>query len=512
MPRELLWVLAGGAALAAAFPKPDLHLFVWIAICPLLVAASATDPWTALRYGLAFGMVFRAGNLYWVVHAMTEHGGLALPVAVLGTGLLAAYLAAYWGLFALVVQQVGLRRPASVLLTAACWTGLEYFQGWFMTGFPWTPIGYAAGRSNVLIQLGSLGGVPALTFLAVLVNAAVAAAWMYGRRSRGPVMIAVAGLVIALTFGVWTLAVASESPDRLAVGVVQGNVAQGLKWEVGARREILDRHVELSRRAAAGGARVVFWPESSWPDPYGIERDPAAYDLVAEVARTHSTAIVVGTVRVTVTDNGYEVANAAVLVDQGGEVGGAYEKSHLVPFGEYLPFRPMLGWLGPLVQAVGELKPGTSDQRLLGGSTTGLPTFGMSICYEIIFAAMARDQVRRGARFLSTITNDAWYGTTSGPYQHFAMARMRAVENRRWLVRAANTGISGAVDPWGRVVIATALEETAAPVVEIGLRTDTTFYQRSGDILGMICQLFAALLVVGALRGRPVFAPAVHPV
>jgi len=508
----LLGVVAGGAALAAAFPRPDLHLFVWVAVVPLLLAASRADPWAALRYGFLFGMVFRAGNLYWVVHAMTEHGGLALPVAVLGAGLLMAYLAAYWGLFAVVIQQVGLRTRAAPFLIAACWTGLEYFQSWFMTGFPWTPVGYASGRSILLIQVASIAGVFGLTFLAILVNAVVASWIEHGSQARGAAVATAGLMLVALSYGGWTLAESRPADDRLTVGLVQGNVAQDSKWDTGARREILDRHVELSRQAAAQGAQLVLWPESSWPDPYGIERDALAYGLVSRVAVDLDTRIVVGTVRVTEGDDGYEVANAAVLLGSDGGVDGAYEKSHLVPFGEYLPFQSVLRWLGPLVQAVGAMRAGDSEQPLLGADHAELPPFGMSICYEIIFPHMARQQVAAGARFLATITNDAWYGTSSGPYQHFAMARMRAVETRRWLVRAANTGISGAVDPWGRVVLATALEEVAVPVVEIGLRDEATVYQRTGDVLGRICQFIALLAVAGALRGRSVFTPSANTV
>ncbi|NKB90054.1 MAG: apolipoprotein N-acyltransferase [Acidobacteria bacterium] len=494
-----------GSLLAAAFPKLDLHVLVWFALAPLLVLAARSNPWVALRTGFLFGFAFRGVTMYWVVHAMTLHGGLPWPAAVMGAGLLAGYMAAYWGLFALVVQQVGLRGPRSVLLIAVGWAGLEFFQGWFLTGFPWTPLGYAAGRSDVMIQTASLAGVAGLSFLAVLVNGALASWWLDRRTAHSTMAMAGAFMAAALVFGVWSLTGAQPSDERLKVGLVQGNVPQDLKWDAGARRDILERHVDLTRRAATAGADLVLWPESSWPDPYGLERDPAAQALIAEVAAGHAVSVVVGTVRVDVEADGYEVANAAVLVDPQGAIRGAYEKSHLVPFGEYLPFQSLLRWLGPLVSAVGDMRAGAENQALLGAAVPGLPGFGMSICYEVIFPAIARGQVDHGARFLATITNDAWYGTTSGPYQHHAMARMRAVENRRWLVRAANTGISGAFDPWGREFATTALEEASAPVVDIGLRSDTTLYGRMGDALGFFMQVVALVLVAGALRGRPFF-------
>ena len=199
---------------------------------------------------------------------------------------------------------------------------------------------------------------------------------------------------------------------------------------------------------------------------------------------------------------GLEVTNAAVLIDRSGNWGGRYEKQHLVPFGEYLPLQRWLRFLGPLVYAVGSLRPGDAEQSLLAAPAHGLPPFGVSICYEVIFPQIARSQVRRGARFLATITNDAWYGTTSGPYQHFAMARMRAIENRRWLVRAANTGVSGVVDPWGRVLQRSHLETEALITARIEPLDGLTVYARLGDSFAWACALVAGIAVAGATMPR----------
>jgi apolipoprotein N-acyltransferase len=499
--RGPLAVAAGAVALAAALPKFDLHLLSWVALAPLLFSAAGATPWRAWQLGFFYGLVFRAASLYWVVHAMTVHGGLSTPVAILGAALLWAYLAAFVGLFALVVQQTGIRAWPAPLLLAAVWAGLEYLQGWFLTGFPWTFVGYAIAPVGPLLQLADLTGVYGLSFLVVLTNATVAGCWAHQAMRRRQLLVVIGVLAFAFGYGAWRLGTATAADQKLTVGLVQGNVAQDVKWDIDARREILQRHIALTEEAARRGATVVIWPESSWPDPYGIERDPAAYEPVAAAAARYGIDVVVGTVRVQAGDDGYDVANGAVRIDPTGQLAGAYEKTHLVPFGEYLPFRSVLNRLGPLVQAVGELRAGDADQPLLGGDAA-LPSFGLAICYEVIFPHIPARQVAAGARFLATITNDAWYGTTAGPYQHFAMARVRAVEHRRWLVRSANTGISGVIDPWGRVVEATPLEEPAVVVAEIGLRDDLTPYSRLGDAFGLICQLLAVVATAGALRGR----------
>ncbi len=500
-------MLLGGLALAAAFPKVGWHPLAWVAIAPLLVATTDATPLRAWWYGILFGTVFRAGTLYWVVHAMTRFGGLSLPVAVLGAGLLVLYLAAYWGLFALVANRTGADRVQAVLLLAATWTGLEYVQSIFLSGFPWTLLGYAGAASLPVAQVADLAGVFGLSFIVMLSNGAVAAAARGRPGWRASVGIAAVTVAATLVYGYGRLAsdATADSGAALAVGLVQGNVSQEIKWEPALKERTLNRHLALSEDGARQGARLVVWPESSWPDPYGVERDAQAAELLTDVARRTGAALVVGTVHVENSADGYTVANAAVVVDGDGSWAGRYEKSHLVPFGEYLPLQGVLRFLGPLVEAVGAMRPGDPAQPLLSAPHVGVPPFGLAICYEIIFPSLVRQQVRSGAQFLITITNDGWYGTSSGPYQHFEMARLRAIENRRWLVRAANTGISGVVDPWGRVTQRTELETEAVVVGEVRPRDGLTLYARTGDAFAIACALLAAVCVAGVLWPRFAF-------
>jgi apolipoprotein N-acyltransferase len=429
-----------------------------------------------------------------------------LPAAIAAAGALVLYLALYWGLFAMVAQRVGLRSDIAPLTLALTWTGLEFLQGRLFTGFPWSTLGYAAAEIPAVAQLADIAGVAALSFLVMLANASGCALALRGRQGWRPALAAGLTLLLALGYGALRLGQAppidGPSGESITVAMVQGSVEQQDKWSEPARAEILRRHVDLSEQAAAAGADLVVWAESAWPDPWGIERNQAMAESLLAVARRHRTAMLVGTVHVYDEDGRIEVSNAGVLYDRDGRWRGRYEKTHLVPFGEYLPFRRVLSFLGPLVQAVGELRPGPARQPLLGVPEQGIPPIGLSVCYEIIFATIARRQVLDGAELLATITNDAWYGTTSAPYQHFAMARLRAIENRRYLVRAANTGISGVVDPWGRVVAATALYERRALMATVAARTDLSLYTRFGDVFGWGCALVALVQLVPVLRRR----------
>lgn len=477
-----------------------------MAAAPLLLAVIDVSPSRAWWYGVLFGAAFRGATLYWVVQAMTRFGGLSLPVAVLGVALLVTYLAAYWGLFALVANRAGLQRPEAVPLLAAVWTGLEYVQSVLLSGFPWALLGYAGAGYLPVAQIADLAGVYGLSFLVMLVNCAVAAV-VRGRPGwRTPALTATVAVVACTIYGYGRLAAgpgpASDIEANLPVALVQGNVAQDTKWDGAAKQRTLARHLALSQRGAEEGVRLVVWPESSWPDPYGMERDAQASTLLTAVARNSGTALLVGTVHVEDSDAGYTVANAAVVLDGDGSWAGRYEKSHLVPFGEYLPLQGLLRFLGPLVQAVGSMRAGDPSQPLLAAPAAGVPPFGLAICYEIIFPSLVSRQVRAGAQFLVTITNDAWYGTSSGPFQHFEMARLRAIENRRWLLRAANTGISGIVDPWGRAVERTEMEREALVVGAVQPRQDLSPYVRSGDTFAIACMLLALACTAGAIWPR----------
>ena len=519
--RRWLGAVCTGGCLALAFPYPDLHTLVWVALVPLFLVLRGASVWQCWWAGLLAGFVWRVGSLYWVTHVVTTYGGIPGPLGVGVAGLLAVWMALNTGLVCMLVPQAFRWGPGGAVALAAAWVSLEYLQTLLPFGFPWSLLGYAAGRAPAMMQAADLAGVWGLSFLAVFVNAAIALRASIGRRAL-PASVAAAGLLVAtLLYGGFRLAEApplgenaSGAPphDAAAIRVasVQGNVEQGRVWDSTALASILQHHVGLSLTAAAADADLVMWSESSVPIRGGLERDSSTRLMLSQLARQEEITMVVGSPHIEYDEAGRASAtNAAFVVGAGGDWGGRYDKVHLVPWGEYVPIRWLFRFVAPLVEGVAGFRHGEADQPLLDDTAHGVPPFGMAICYEVVFPDHLRRQVERGATFLATITNDAWFGDTSAPYQHFSMARLRAVENRRYLVRAANTGISGMVDPWGRVLEMTALDESALAMATIVPRTDRSLYVVWGDLLARLCVVLGAVAAVLAWRSR--FGPGAEP-
>tara|TARA_B100000745_G_scaffold294157_1_gene236806 strand:- start:2734 stop:3567 length:834 start_codon:yes stop_codon:yes gene_type:complete len=261
----------------------------------------------------------------------------------------------------------------------------------------------------------------------------------------------------------------------------------------------------MTLEAVRREADLVIWSESSVPLRAGLEADPSTRETLAEVARHNEITLVVGSPHYESLPSGeWKATNASFLVDALGEWTMRYDKVHLVPLGEYVPASWLFRFIHPLVDAVGSFHRGKVKQELFADAGGGIPPFAMAICYEVIFPNHMRRQVARGAKFLVTITNDAWFGDTSAPYQHFSMAKLRAVENRRYLIRAANTGISGFVDPWGRVLKSTEVNRAALLLGEIWPSDQRTLYGAIGDALPLLCIALSLGGVILYIRRPPV--------
>jgi apolipoprotein N-acyltransferase len=280
------------------------------------------------------------------------------------------------------------------------------------------------------------------------------------------------------------------------VGLVQPNVAQTLKWDPAMVGEIGRRFTVLTREAVAKGARGVFWPESA--TPYLFNEDPVRADAVRALVRETGAPILFGTDEVErgSPDRYY---NSAFVLDQGGDVAAVYRKMQLVPFGEYVPLRGLLFFVKPLVEAVSDFTP--------GDRVTMMPLAGhmasTAICYEIVYPHLARRAVLDGAELLTTITNDAWYGDSSAPYQHWELASMRAIEQGRYLARAANTGISGVIDPYGQVVAKSRVFEDEVLNAEVRFLRSRTLYATIGDLVAQLSLLGALLTAIWLVATRP---------
>jgi apolipoprotein N-acyltransferase len=484
-----------------------------VALAPLLVAVWHCARAHALRraflIGWIAGVVYFAVALYWLVDVMTIYGGLSTPVAIVVAFLLHAYLALFPALATWVIAVACRAFGAQALLLApAAWVTGELGRTYVWSGFPWALLGYSQVHVLPVAQAASVFGVYGLSMLLAFTSAAIAYA-LVGRERRY-VPAAIAAVLIAAV-GIWGAARLRDSrltregvPIR--VGVVQGNISQDEKWSPPLRGAIMRRYLDLSREAVARDARFILWPESSLP--FYFELDRAGVEPIRRLAREAKAAFLVGSDQIEQMQFVDRVPgegprdryyNAAFLVLPDGLTGAVYRKMHLVPFGEYVPLKDLLFFVAPLVEAVSDFSAGDKAATLpVEGHTAST-----AICYEVVYPHLIASMVDSGSELLTTITNDAWFGTSSGPYQHFDQAAMRAIEQGRYLARAANTGISGFVDPYGRVISQTGLFEPAVQVQELRFLQERTIYGRIGDSFAYAGLALTVLVLVAALRSNP---------
>jgi apolipoprotein N-acyltransferase len=488
-----------------------------VALTPLLVALArlpdGSRPYRrAFRMGLLTGVVYFAGTLYWLVETMTTFGGLATPIAVFAALLLVAYLALFPAAFAVIVAR--LRRVLgatwAVVLAPAVWVTTELGRQYVWDGFPWELLGYSQVTNLPVAQIASVVGIYGLSGL--LAFTAAAAALLVAGQGRARWIVPVAAAILVAACGLWGQArmaadtlVASGEPVRVAV--LQGNIAQEEKWNPALRDAITDRYLAMTRRALAQGATFILWPESS--TPFNFEEDLVRGEAIRRLARESGATLLIGSDQIEPVRASPALAagqpppepryyNAAFLVQPNGSVGAVYRKMHLVPFGEYVPLKRLLFFVGPIVEAVSDFTPGDAPVLLPIGDRL----VSTAICYEVIYASLMRRFVVEGSQMLTTITNDAWYGRSSAAYQHWDQASLRAIENGRYLARAANTGISGFVDPYGRVLAKSDLFEQALLVEELGFVSAATIYSRVGDLVAWLSLALTAAALLASFRVR----------
>ena len=477
--------LVSGALLALSFPRYGHPACAWIALVPLLVTLAQKNhpPLRAFLLGLTTGFVYFAGTLYWTGTVIRTFGGIPLPAAVLGVIFLSLYQGFFPALFALISSRLIARGGlAAVFLSAAAWVATEYFRGIVFGGFPWVLLGDSQISVLPVAQLASVLGVYGVSGLIAFINASIAYAMLTTGRRRA-VAAGVAALVLIGT-GAWgTARIADGSLTRMGtpirLGLIQANIPQEDKWKSGEARRIFTTYIAMTRDAVKRGAEYVIRPESA--TPFMFEQDPAGQAAVRGLAREVKVPILFGSDQ-EVTRPEPALYNAAFLVNPDGKTAAVYRKIHLVPWGEFIPMKRLLFFVSPLVDSFTDFSPGTEMVLLPVGSHLT----STAICYEVVYPSLIRQAVAAGSELLTTITNDAWYGHSSAPYQHFALASMRAIEQGRYLARAANTGISGVVDPYGRIVRQSGIFEQDALVEEVRFLTVRTIYSRIGDAIAYI--------------------------
>ena len=514
------WILAlfSGVLQVLVFPRASAGWLCWAAITPLLYAllrghggkAELIDsegrslrPFT-LRQGFVIGWVSGVlwwfGTCYWVYPVFHSYGQLPAAAAAMVTVIFGTILGMHHGFFGLLVVMMarratsGNRRP---LFTAPFfWVAIELFRD-RVIGCPWNPLGNAQVSNIPFARIASVTGVYGLSFAIMLVNCALTSALLLRGARRRNLLISALAAAIALQLGVLT-SPAPDTPTREAVLAQPDIPVPDTEWTAAEYDHIISELAQSSVRAAhtagPGGPALIIWPES--PAPF-YSNDPKFLHWLTAIAQDTHAGLIVGSVGLMVKPGGERLPlNSALVVAPQGNVLGSYDKIHLVPFGEYVPFKDLLFFAKKLTREVGEFGRGTERKVFdLNGIRTGI-----FICYESVFPDEVRQFAAGGAELLVNITNDGWYGDTSAPWQHLEMARMRAIENDRWLLVATNTGITVSIDPFGRVVKKAQRDVKTAIVVPFGTRSETTFYTRYGDLFAWLCVIISIAAVFLRIR------------
>lgn len=464
MKRNLLACLFG-ALVAAALPPVYIFPLAILGFSGFfLMMLAAESPKVAFKIGWWFGFGHFTAGLYWIAFALlvdAESFAWLIPFAVFG---IPAVIAFYIGFVSIVTWKISKYISGWRLIIAfACvWTLTEMLRGWLFTGFPWNLAGYVLSMSDSMLQLASVTGIWGLSLLVVIVctmpASLVSSNRGYGHSYRCFLPFSISVLVMAAVFmgGAYRLHNAEiKFVPNVKVRIVQANIPQNMKWEDELRYESVRKYVEMSTSDGFDSITHVIWPETALP--FIITENSPLLDEIAKAVPKNG-AVITGSLHAEFTKGGFlgKMFNSLIVINSKGNLYSRYDKSHLVPFGEYVPFRTILP-IEKITQGSMDFSEGEGVETI---NAPNFPSFSGLICYEVIFPGKVVDR-SNPPKVIINVTNDAWYGNTSGPYQHFQMARVRAVEEGIPLIRSANNGISAVIDSYGRVVYATKLSTTA---------------------------------------------------
>jgi apolipoprotein N-acyltransferase len=528
---DILLSLISGSLLVLAFPPFDYYPLAWIALVPLLIALWEKNAKTSFLLGMLTGLVYFLGTVYWVFHSMYFYGYISAPLSAVILILLCLYMASYVGAFSVLFNYVARRsRFPSLVSAPVFWVTLEYIRTYAFTGFPWSLLGYSQYKFLFLIQVADITGVYGVSYLIAATNSAlfdVLVSWPRRMRlkplfSRWPLTVSMVAYsvvfisVLVYGFGKFTnddinkvtlsgkskSATPSDSSStlkakensetlprtKIKVSVVQGNIPQDKKWDAKFQQEVIGTYKRLSLSVSSASPDLIVWPETAVPFIFGY--DHTLTQDITGFPKQLGTYLLLGSM---VAKDRDHLSNSAILLSPEGEVLSTYDKIHLVPYGEYVPLRKYFPFIEKITVGIGDFLPGEKPAVM----QTPFAKIGNLICYEIIFPGLVRKFVGGGANVLVTITNDAWFGRTAAPYQHFSMAIFRAVENRVPVVRAANTGISGFIDSKGRIIDKSNIFVEATMTEELFVGDQKSFYAKYGDLFAYFCIGCSVLLMAG---------------
>lgn len=470
----------------------SLFPVAFISLVPLLISLKEENPSRNFISGLIAGVTGYLGIIYWVTVAMNRYGGLDIFTSIVIMLLLVLYMAMYVGIFSYVITFLRLRYYFPIFLSAPfVWVILEYIRGFFLSGFPWALFAYSQYNFLPFIQIVSFTGVYFISFLIVAVNSIIYYVW---KEKRFPLLFGIIILFLILVnflYGFAKLKDDGIGGEKRHVAIIQANIGQELKWDEQFKTKTVEKYIKMTVEQAKG-VDLVIWPETSLP--FAFNTTKKTEELLKSLVVSINTDLIFGTVHV---EDGDKFYNSAYLINRQGEVAGYYNKVHLVPFGEYTPLKEYIPFLEKITATGGNFSAGKAHIPL----KSSFGNVGVLICYEGIFPRISTETVRKGAQVMINLTNDAWYDRTSAPFQHLIFYVFRAIETDRFILRAANTGISAIIDNRGRIKTRTNIFEDAVLKGDFYLSDRETFYVRYGDWFVCLMTIFFLLLSVRFFKG-----------
>jgi apolipoprotein N-acyltransferase len=504
---QILLAILTGLLVSISFPvylfgwkMPNCGWVIWIALIPLFIAIRGGSSKRVYLLTLLSSAIWYLSSFFWVVHAMYVHGGMSLGLGILVLILMVLLESSIISLAPYIAVKIkrGWRGELIIWIPVA-WVAMAFVRGHFpFGGFQWSSLAMSQWEYLPFIQIADLLGVYGLIFLIVWVNyflSDLIPFKRYRRRYIVPKAIVTAFLVmLTIAYGIWRIADIdrlTEGIEGIKVGMIQGNISQKDKWDKGSATRNLDVYRRATAKLALAPVDLIVWPEAAMP--WYLKADmkrmePYKIGIPKEMQGTLPYTFL-GAVTNDADDNYY---NSAVLFNAQGDVLNIYNKYHMVPFGEYIPYKDIFSFVNSIVMPAGSFTPGKGNDPISLGNFSFVPL----ICYEDIFPEISRRSVQNGANFLLNITNNAWFGKTSAPYQQLALSVFRAVENRRYLLRSTNTGISAIVSPTGKILLQSGLFVKATMVVNIGIMYLMSTYTKLGDWFAWACIAYAVLGVI----------------
>ena len=511
IPKRFFFAALSGFLQYLIFPEHNWAFLVWLALVPLLFSGfQERSGKRAFCLGMISGIVFFSFSCYWIYGVLDNYGNLSWIGAGFLFTLLVLYLSLYQGIFLYLFSRVSLSSTKLSLLSSPIfWVSTEYLRAHVFTGFPWCLLGYGFIDLGGIVQLASYTGVYGLSFLsattsAIIVSLVFFPSWRY---------IGFALLIMGAFFQFVefvSIDLNNKDTNKAYARIVQPNINVEEKWNKETRKKTFNQVTKLSlnrleTKSSPQSVEIIVWPET--PAPFYYNHDPQFRSTINRITQKARATLVFGFVDFQTPTNkerlntsfSLEPYNSVGVVNPLGKLISQYDKIHLVPFGEYVPLEKIFFFIDKISTESGNFKSG--KEIVLSTLESG-KKIGTVICYEVVVPDLVRQFVSKGAEVLITVTNDAWFGDTSAPYQHLFMARMRAVENNRYLIRAANSGISALVSPSGQILKRTKLNKIDVLEVPFWWREEVTFYSRWGDIFAYCCLAITGILLIFQCKNK----------